>query len=84
MMKTEVNKRSRLSVPVSSVHGDHDCSQRIDAVCTAHNQPAIVPVGGMADQERQHDGGNELNQSDETKVEGAVGKFIDLPPDRQG
>jgi hypothetical protein len=40
---------------------DHDRGERIDAWRGAHDQAAVVAVGGMADQQRQNDRRHELD-----------------------
>src|ERR1019366_2924625 len=63
---------------------DHDRGERIDAVRGAHDQAAVVTVGGVAYQQRQHDRRHELDQPDQAEIERAVGELVDLPADGHG
>ena len=63
---------------------DHDCGQRVDTVCRAHNQPPVIAIRGMADQQCEDHRRHELDQADKPKVEGAIGDFVDLPADCEG
>jgi len=60
---------------------DHDRGKRIGALRQAHDQAAVVTIGGMPDQQREHDRRHELDQPDHAEIEGAVGEFVDLPAD---
>src|ERR1700744_434310 len=44
----------------------------------------VVTVRGMARDEHQKRGGNELDEADEAEIERAAGQLIDLPADRDG
>ena len=61
-----------------------DRDQRVDALRDPNDQPPVVAVGGVSDQQRQHDGGHELDQADQAEVEGAAGDLVDLPADHHG
>jgi hypothetical protein len=58
--------------------------KRVDAVRRTHNQPAVVAVRRVTDQQREHDCRYELDQSHQAEGERAVGDLVDLPTDRQG
>ncbi len=62
---------------------DHARGKRVDAVRRADDQPAVVAVRRMADQQCEHDRRHKLDQSHQAEIECAVGDFVDLPADRQ-
>ncbi len=64
--------------------GYHDCGQRVDTVCRAHNQPPVIAVCGVADQQRENHRRHELDEPHKAKVQSAVGDFVDLPADCEG
>jgi hypothetical protein len=41
---------------------------------------AIVAIRHLADDERQHGGGDELREPDQAEVERAAGEGVELPP----
>src|SRR6185437_92358 len=55
--------------------------QRVSTLRAAHDQAPVVAVGGVADQQRQHDRRHELNEPDQAEIERAVGQLVDLPAD---
>jgi hypothetical protein len=51
-------------------------------MCRAHNQPPVIAVCGVADQQRENHRRHELDEPHKAKVQSAVGDFVDLPADR--
>src|SRR5437764_675225 len=56
--------------------------QRLGKLANLHHALALVTVRGVAGDEYQQRGRQELHQPDHAEVEGAAGEIIDLPADR--
>jgi hypothetical protein len=59
----------------------HQSSRGVNSLRRAHDQPAVIAVCGMADEQRQHDGGHELDQAYQAEIESAVSNGVNLPAD---
>jgi hypothetical protein len=63
---------------------DHHGGQRVDTLCCANDQPPVVAICGVTNQQCKQHGRDELDQSNEPKIESAIGDLVNLPANRQG
>ncbi len=73
--------RAGVSCPMADGRCQNGDRERLDGLRGGGDRAAVVAVRRVAGGEKQHDGGNELDQPDEAELERASGQLIHLPAD---